>query len=107
MSNLLEKIVQPAGGGPAEGGSHDEGGGGPSGGLPPAGSACYGDLMAKVAQLWPFHIITHVQPDKGVDYLRVSDFGNDYVWKVWGTCQNGHIKINYTLLQQPGGVRSS
>lgn len=108
MSNLLEKIIQPVGGGGlGEGGSHNEGGGGTDGGLPPAGSPCRGGLVAKVAQLWPFHTIVHVQPDKGGDYLRVSDLGNEYVWKVWGTCQNGYLKINYILLQQPGGLHSS
>lgn len=52
--------------------------------------------------MWPNHVITRVNPDKGSDYLRVSDFSNGYVWRVTGTCLNGYIKIDYKLLQSPG-----
>lgn len=108
MSNRLEKLPQIAGGGGAPGGGGgviDVGGGTSSPGLPPQGSRCYEDLFIKVAQLWPNHIITHVKPDKGGDYLRVSDFGGGYVWRVTGTCQNGYLNIDYALLQSPG-IRS-
>lgn len=105
MTNKLEKTQQIIGGGS---GGNDGGGGGSGGGggqgtsLPPEGSKCYEDLIAKVAQLWPYHIIAHIRPDKGGDYLRVSDFGDGYVWRVTGTCQNGYIKLNYTLIKSPG-----
>lgn len=103
MTNKLEKTPQFIGGGSGgTGGSGGDSGGNQSISLPPEGSKCYEDLLVKVAQLWPYHIIAHIQPDKGGDYLRVSDFGGDYVWRVTGTCQNGYIKINYTLIQSPG-----
>lgn len=109
MANRLEKLPQITGGGGGTSGSSspEEGGGGSGTSLPPTGSQCYVDLSSKIAKLWPNHIVTHVKPDKGGDYFRVSDLMGDYVWKVTGSCQNGVIKINYTLLQQPGGVRSS
>lgn len=106
MANRLEKVVQIVGGG---GGSGGGGGFGdvpgsesPGTGLPPQGTRCYEDLIVKVAQLWPKHIIVLVKPDKGAEYLRVSDLGDGYVWKVTGTCQNGYIKLNYTLIKSPG-----
>lgn len=109
MANTLVKnMTVSGGGGAAEGGSHDEGGGGGSPGkLPPEGTPCYGNLWAKVMQLWPGHTIVHVRPDSGDDWLRVSDPTTGYVWMVTGTCAKGYIEIRYRLLQQPGGVRSS
>ena len=104
MANRLEKTTQVIGGAGVPGGGDfvDVGGEPADVGLPPVGSRCYEDLFVKVAQLWPNHIITHVKPDSGADYFRVSDFSFGYVWRVTGTCQNGYIKINYTLLQSPG-----
>lgn len=70
--------------------------------MPPKESQCYGDLYAKVAQLWPYHTITYVKTDSGAEYFRVADFNGGYVWKVTGTCQNGYIEVRYSQLQIPG-----
>lgn len=105
MPNRLEKLTQISGGSgsPGSPGFVDVGGEvTPDKPLPPVGSKCYEDLFTKVQQLWPWHIVTHVKPDKGSDYLRVSDISGGYVWRVTGVCKNGYIEISYTLLQSPG-----
>eukprot|EP01034_Spumella_vulgaris_P018340 gene18340-23424_t len=104
MANRLEKVVQIVGGGGGGGGGGfgDVPGSEPPGtGLPPQGTRCYEDMRAKIAQLWPYYVITYVKTDSGDEYFRVSDIGGLYVWKVTGTCQNGYIKINYTLIKSP------
>ena len=107
MANTLIKLagVPVSGGGGSDGGgggggSGPDGNGGP--GLPPQGSACYEDMWTKIAQLWPYYVITYVKTDSGDEYFRVADIGGSYVWKVTGTCQNGYVKLNYKLLQSPG-----
>lgn len=108
MANKLEKIplVQDGTGGGGTGGSHDEGDDPKKPPLPPAGTKCYEDLFAKVLRMWPLHTVTHVKPDKGNDYLRVSSLLAGYVWGVTGQCVNGYIQVRYWVIQSPGGIRS-
>lgn len=108
MANKLEKIplVQDATGGAGTGGSHDEGGDPKKPPLPPVGTKCYEDLFAKVLRMWPSHTVTHVKPDKGNDYLRVSGWFTGYVWGVTGQCVNGYIQVRYWVIQSSGGIRS-
>jgi hypothetical protein len=108
MANRLEKIPQIGG----SGGGNSGGGGGddedpkkPA--LPPQGSPCYEDLLSKVQTLWPQHIVTHVKPDQGKDYLRVSSAFTGYVWGVTGECIGGYIRIRYWVIQSPGGFGSA
>lgn len=106
MPNRLEKtplLIGPsAGGGGAGGGSGGSGGGS----LPPQGTSCFQSLSAKVAELWPWHIIEFVQSDRGGAFFRVSDYGAGYVWRVTGSCENGYLVINYQLIQSPPGYGS-
>jgi hypothetical protein len=104
MPNLLQKLPQisEGGSGPGSPTFGDEGDDPKKPPLPPVGSKCYEDLFNKVLQLWPLHTVTHVHPDKGNDYLRVSSMFTGYVWGVTGACVNGYIEIRYWVIQSPG-----
>lgn len=108
MANQLQKIaIERTGGGGVGGGEFGDVGDDPKkGGLPPKESKCYGDLFAMVVKMWPGHSVVLVESDTGNSWLRVTDMSGQYVWRVTGSCANGYLKINYSLLQSPGGFQN-